>query len=145
MNATNSTASGNRHDDVSQEDKQVSCVEQIEFNFAAEVTTIPAKKCRSRKALIRDKSGTKESNVKADAFGAGWIKNVCLNISQARDLREAVALSAYYLSELIDLEVEKRGIVKNGNKPTQHTARHHYTASCLKRVKIQVMEHWLGY
>lgn len=42
-------------------------------------------------------------------FGKEWIDEVCRNIRNARDLREAVALSACYLTDLIDQEIDMRG------------------------------------
>lgn len=42
-------------------------------------------------------------------LGNEWIDGVCANIRSARDLREAVALSACYLTDLIDCEIEVRG------------------------------------
>ena len=58
---------------------------------------------------IRDSNDTLCGDSKDVAFGYDWIDDVCFNIINARDLREAVALSACYLAELIDLEVETRG------------------------------------
>jgi hypothetical protein len=126
MHATESTVPASRQNDVSRENKQVSCAEQIEFEFAAAVTTAPQKKRRRRAATPRAKSEADESEIRTKgsrdyrnkalsedsqhaAFGDDWIDNACSNILSARDLREAVALSASYLAELIDLEVEKRG------------------------------------
>ena len=126
MNATDSTAPAGRHDDVSREKKQVPCAEQIEFEFAAAVTTTPQKKRRKRRATSSVKSAADESNAcvedrgeyrkdalkggsKTEAFGDDWIDEVRNSITNARDLRGAVTLSACYLAELIDLEVEKRG------------------------------------
>lgn len=42
-------------------------------------------------------------------FGKEWIDEVCRNIRNARDLREGVALSACYLTDLIDQEIDVRG------------------------------------
>jgi len=42
-------------------------------------------------------------------FGSEWIEGVCGNVRSARDLREAVALSACYLTDLIDREIDVRG------------------------------------
>jgi len=42
-------------------------------------------------------------------FGSEWIEGVCSNIRSARDLREAVALTACYLTDLIDREIDVRG------------------------------------
>ena len=126
MHAAESTAPASRQNDVCRENKQVSCAEQIEFEFAAAVTTAPQKKRRRRAATPRAKSEADESEIRTKgsrdyrnealsedsqhaAFGDDWIDNACSNILSARDLREAVALSASYLAELIDLEVEKRG------------------------------------
>jgi hypothetical protein len=42
-------------------------------------------------------------------FGSEWIEGVCGNIRGARDLREALALAACYLTDLIDREIDVRG------------------------------------
>jgi len=42
-------------------------------------------------------------------LGSEWIGGVCSNIRDARDLREAVALSACYLTDLIDREIDVHG------------------------------------
>ncbi|NBV85751.1 MAG: hypothetical protein EBS01_05705 [Verrucomicrobia bacterium] len=121
MNTTDSTAPEGPQDEPGSEKKQVPCAEQIEFEFAATVTTAPKKKRRRRKASPSAAAGADGANAQVEgrresrhelseeAFGDDWIEEVCWNITQAKDLREAVALSACYLAELIDLEVEKRG------------------------------------
>jgi len=121
MNGISSIGSPSRHDEVSPERKQVPSAKQIEFEFAAVVITVPPKKHRTRKTSPRDKSRSTESETKAEgcrdrrndsknaAFGCDWIKNVRSNILKTENLREAVALSACHLAELIDLEVETRG------------------------------------
>jgi hypothetical protein len=43
------------------------------------------------------------------ALGSEWIEGVCGNIRSANDLREALALSACYLTDLIDREIDGRG------------------------------------
>ena len=126
MNATNSTAPASQLDDVICEKEQVPSAEQIEFEFAADITTIPPKKRRRRKASPHAKSVATESETgvegrgedrkdalsedsKGAVFGDDWIDEVRNKITNARDLREAVTLSACYLAELIDREVETRG------------------------------------
>ena len=42
-------------------------------------------------------------------FGLEWIKGARENIRNARDLREAVALSACYLTDLMDHDIDLRG------------------------------------
>lgn len=42
-------------------------------------------------------------------FGSEWIEGVCGNIRSARDLREAVTLTACYVTDLIDREIDVRG------------------------------------
>jgi hypothetical protein len=126
MNETDSNASAGRNDGANSENKRVPCAEQIEFEFAAAVTTAPQTNRRRRKAPSIVKSGVDESNAcvedrgkyrkdalkgdsKTEDFGDDWIDEVRNSITNARDLGEAVALSACYLAELIDFEVEKRG------------------------------------
>jgi len=126
MNATNSTTPASQLDNVIREKEQVPCAEQIEFEFAADITTVPPKKRRRRKASSYAESVTTESGTRIEGrgeyrkdalsedskgavFGDDWIDEVHNSIINARDLREAVTLSACYLAELIDLEVETRG------------------------------------
>ncbi len=112
---------------------------QMEFGFAEAVTgkRAPKRRVRKSRSELRAKktaqtSSTTEgvtlkSTVNAPAadtnkpakpidltnppgvFGKEWIDEVCRNIRNARDLREAVALSACYLTDLIDQEIDMRG------------------------------------
>ena len=112
---------------------------QMEFGFAEAVTGKRVPKRRVRKSTsplktekLAQTSSTTEgvtlkSTVNAPAadtnkparpidltnppgvFGKEWIDEVCRNIRSARDLREAVALSACYLTDLIDQEIDMRG------------------------------------
>jgi hypothetical protein len=126
MHTTDSSAPASRHDELSREKKQVPFAEQIEFEFAADITTVPPKKRRRREASPHAKSVATESEMRVEergedrndalsedskgaVFGDDWIDEVRNSITNARDLREAVTLSACYLAELIDLEVETRG------------------------------------
>jgi len=126
MNETDSSATVSRPHELSGEEKQDLCTEQIEFEFSPTVAMAPKKKNRRRKAFPSTKSRSAESEISAEGCrdrrkdalcgdskdavcGSYWIKNVRSNIQNTRNLREAVALSACYLAELIDLEVETRG------------------------------------
>ncbi|MEI7774643.1 MAG: hypothetical protein WCK17_07685 [Verrucomicrobiota bacterium] len=133
MNETNSTAPAGLGDEFSRDKNQGLFAEQVEFEFAAAVTTAPQKKRRRRTAPSGVKSGADESNAcveerggyrkdalkgdsKTEAFGDDWIDEVRNSITNSRDLREAVTLSACYLAELIDLEVETRGYCDEWNQ-----------------------------
>lgn len=126
MNATDSNAPAIPHDDVTNGEQQVPCAQQVEFDFAAAVTTTRRKKRRSRRPPTHAQAGAGQSGLDAagcrksagdalsedpagTAYGDDWIDAACTNILNARDLREAVTLSACYLAELIDLEIEARG------------------------------------
>lgn len=107
----------------------------MEFGFAEAVTGKRHRKGRARRSsaewraekLAKTEGGMLESPLCAPAggtdrpargidwteapgvFGDEWIKGVCGNIRSARDLREAVKLTACYLTDLIDREIDVRG------------------------------------
>lgn len=112
---------------------------QMEFDFAETVTGNQKRKGRicKRSVQLRTDKLAETAGVAADAipksslniptkdtnksarridwteapgvFGNEWIECVCGNIRSACDLREAVALSACYLTDLIDYEIDVRG------------------------------------
>lgn len=112
---------------------------QMEFGFAETVTGKTRRKGRPRKSsaqwraekLAQTPGGAQEGTLKSpvsaplgdtgkpasridwtDApgvFGSEWIEGVCGNIRSARDLREALALCACYLTDLIDRQIDVRG------------------------------------
>jgi hypothetical protein len=98
----------------------------MEFIFAEAVTSQTPPKSRARKGAAEmraeilsrktNRAGESAEPVKSidwtqapGVLGTEWIGGVCGKIRGARDLREAVALAACYLSELIDQEVDFRG------------------------------------
>jgi hypothetical protein len=111
----------------------------MEFGFAETVTSTRRRKGRARKSstqlgaeklanpegatdgwtlksqLCVSSGDTNQPNRRIDwteapgVFGDEWIKGVCGNIRRACDLREAVALTACYLTDLIDREIDVRG------------------------------------
>jgi hypothetical protein len=112
---------------------------QMEFGFAQTVTVKRWRKGRARKSSAQVRAeklaGTTgapgeralKSHVNAPlgdgttpvgridwteapgVFGSEWIEGVCGNIRNASDLREALSLTACYLADLIDREIDVRG------------------------------------
>jgi hypothetical protein len=110
---------------------------QMEFGFAETVTLKRPRKARRGAAQMRAEklAGTAEAGAGAvlksppDAppagankpagrvdwteapgvLGSEWIEGACGNIRSVRELREAVALSACYITDLIDREIDARG------------------------------------
>lgn len=78
--------------------------EQLEFDFVASLTSSP------RSGSGRPKRGRKASKLSSGCpVDEEWIESSCDRIRGARDLREAVALAACYLADLIDYDIEVRG------------------------------------
>lgn len=112
---------------------------QVEFGFAQTVTGKRRRKARARKssaqlraeklagitgatgeralkshvsAPLGDRTapvGRIDLNSAPSVFGSEWIEGVCGNIRNASDLREALSLTACYLTDLIDGEIDVRG------------------------------------
>ena len=112
---------------------------QMEFGFAEIVTSKRRRKGRARKSSAQLRAeklartpgafveGGQESPTSAPfgspnkparridwteapgVFGSEWIEGVCGNIRKASDLREALSLTACYLTDLIDREIDVRG------------------------------------
>jgi hypothetical protein len=110
----------------------------MEFGFAEIVTSKPRKKRRARKTSAQLRAERLEVTTRTEeegaiksptngplansttplgrinwteapgVFGSEWIEGVCGNIRGARDLREALALAACYLTDLIDRDIEVR-------------------------------------
>lgn len=84
--------------------KGSSSAEQLEFDFVASVTNSP------RPRSTKGKRGSKALKLAAGCpVDEDWIESSCDRIRNARDLREAVALAACYLADLIDYDIEVRG------------------------------------
>lgn len=78
--------------------------EQLEFDFVASLKISPRSGSRKRKR------GTTASKLSTGCpVDEEWIESCSDRIRGARDLREAVALAACYLADLIDYDIEVRG------------------------------------
>lgn len=82
----------------------MSGTEQLEFDFVASVTSLASPESRMRKGNQQTLTLTGECPADAD-----WIESSCDRMRNARDLREAVALAACYLADLIDHDIAVRG------------------------------------
>jgi hypothetical protein len=105
---------------MSRKKKGSSSAEQLEFDFVASVTNSP------RPGLSERRRGRNASRLAAGCpVDEEWIESSCDRIRRARDLREAVALAACYLADLIDYDIEVRGYGEQWN--------HRYQMYCVAK------------